>query len=60
MEKEKQYEAGMIIGDSIMWLPVTKDDENIYFIRDENHVHAWHCNSLPINHYDIKEIREKI
>jgi len=46
------------------WLDCTKytDSQNkevIYFGRNKDGVHAWHCNSLPINDCRILEIREK-
>lgn len=37
-----------------------KNEEWIFFIRNKDGVHAWHCGSLPINDYRILEIKEKI
>ena len=48
------------------WLEVNKEfithknEEWIFFIRNKDGVHAWHCGSLPINDYRILEIKEKI
>lgn len=64
MEKEKKFEAKMQFGNNYTaWLPVVKrkdhnGNEEIIFCRDKNHVHAWHCNSFPINDNRILEIRE--
>lgn len=33
--------------------------EWIFFIRNENGVHAWHCGSLILTDYRILEIKEK-
>jgi len=33
--------------------------EWIFFIRNENGVHAWHCGSLPLTDCRILEIKEK-
>ena len=45
-------------GDQGTWLPITKDEKQIYFCRNENHVHAWHCNTLPLTDSRIIEIKE--
>jgi len=29
---------------------------DIYFLRDENGVHAWHCNMVKVNDYNVKKI----
>lgn len=60
--KEEKFEAKMSYGTWSAWLPVVKrkdhnGNEEILFCRDKNHVHAWHCNSLPITDYRILEIR---
>lgn len=56
---EKKYLANMDYGygNTETWLKCTKDDKNIYFTRNVNHVHAWHCNSLPINDRRILKIK---
>ena len=39
-------------------LEATMDEEgNIYFVRDDNHVHAWHCNSVHKDDYNVKKIK---
>lgn len=43
----------------ILTLEVTMDEYDIYFVRDENGVNAWHCGSLPKTDYRIVEIIEK-
>ncbi len=61
--EEQKFEAKMSFGNGYSdWLPVVKridknGKEEIIFCRDENHVHAWHCNSLPINDYRVLEVR---
>jgi len=37
-----------------------KNIEYIYFLRDKDCVSPFHCDSLPINHYRILEIKEKM
>lgn len=49
-------------GDEGAWLEVVKGknsrgEEEISFCRDDNHVHAWHCHSLPITDRRILGIR---
>jgi len=63
--KEKRYLANMNYGNgnTESWLEVVKrvdkkGNEEILFCRNEAHVHAWHCNSLPINDSRIIEIKE--
>lgn len=63
--KEKRYLANMNYGygDTGSWLEVVKradkkGQEEIIFCRNKAHVHAWHCNSLPINDSRIIEIKE--
>jgi len=29
---------------------------NIYFVRDDNCVHAWHCNSVHKDNWSVKKI----
>jgi hypothetical protein len=55
MKQEKLY-AVMHFGHTHIILPIWCDEQNIYFIRNKDHVHAWHCNSLPKNHSDIIKI----
>ena len=38
---------------------ITMDEYDIYFVRDENGVAAWHCGSLPKTDHRILEITEK-
>ena len=35
-------------------MEIELEKENIHFVRNKNHVHAWHCNSLPFGHMDIE------
>jgi len=44
---------------AIKTLKVTIDEHDIYFVRDENGVNAWHCGSLPKTDHRILEITEK-
>jgi len=38
-------------------LEATMDKEgNIYFVRDDDGVHAWHCNKVNKNDYNIAKI----
>jgi len=39
------------------WLPCTKDDEFIYFKRDENGVHAWHCNKVSLSDHRLLDLK---
>ena len=39
-----------------MTLEARVDGDNIYFLRDINGVHAWHCNMVNINDYNVKKI----
>ena len=62
--KEATHLANMDYGEgnTEMWLEVVKTinkkgEEEIIFCRDDNHVHAWHCNYLPIDDYRIIEIK---
>lgn len=56
--EERIYLAKMKDCDGcIMNLRVTMDEFDIYFIRDENGVNAWHCGSLPKTDYRILEIK---
>ena len=61
--EEQKFEAKMSFGNGYSdWLPVVKridknGKEEIIFCRDENHVHAWHCNSLPIDDYRVLDVR---
>ncbi|KKR07768.1 MAG: hypothetical protein UT55_C0051G0008 [Candidatus Peregrinibacteria bacterium GW2011_GWE2_39_6] len=43
----------------IKTLEITMDEKDIYFVRDENGVAAWHCGSLPKTDHRILEITEK-
>lgn len=55
--KNKRYLAKMSKGNGISYyLEVIMDEKNIYFLRDENGVNAWHCGSLPKTDYRILEI----
>lgn len=36
---------------------VTMGENDIYFVRDENGVAAWHCGSLPKTDHRILEIK---
>ena len=54
--KEHTHNAIMRCGKETMSLKVSIDDENVYFLRDKSGVHAWHCNSLPKDHFDILKI----
>lgn len=40
-------------------LEITMDEHDIYFVRDENGVAAWHCGSLPKTDHRILEIIDK-
>ena len=40
-------------------LKITMDERDIYFVRDENGVNAWHCGSLPKTDHRILKITEK-
>lgn len=44
---------------AIKTLEVTMDEKDIYFVRDENGVNAWHCGSLPKTDHRILEITKK-
>jgi hypothetical protein len=37
-------------------LEVEIDGDDIYFLRDINGVHAWHCNSAKTTDYNVKKI----
>ena len=61
--KEQIFEAKMSFGDGHIWLPVVKrisrnGKEEVVFCREDG-VHAWHCNSLPIDDYRVLEVRIK-
>lgn len=43
----------------IKTLEITIDEKDIYFVRDENGVAAWHCGSLSKTDPRILEITEK-
>lgn len=43
----------------IKTLEITMDEKDIYFVRDENGVNAWHCGSLPKTDHRILEIMGK-
>ena len=45
------------LGNTDSWLEITKYKDEVFFCRDRNGVHAWHCGSLPINDRRILEIR---
>ena len=54
----KYYLAKMSFGNGFSsFLKVIMDENNIYFVRDENGVNAWHCGSLPKTDYRILEIK---
>lgn len=39
-------------------LEATLDDKgNIYFVRDDDGVHAWHCNSVHKDNYNVVKIK---
>lgn len=39
-------------------LEATIDEKgNIYFVRDDNGVHAWHCNSVHNDDYNVIKIQ---
>lgn len=42
---------------AIVTLKVTIGEKDIYFVRNENGVAAWHCGSLPKNDHRILEIK---
>ena len=44
---------------NIKTLEITMDEDDIYFVRDENGVAAWHCGSLPKTDPRIVEIIER-
>jgi len=63
-QKEKIYLAklrddygGGINDFVIKTLEVTMGENDIYFVRDENGVNAWHCGSLPKTDHRILEIK---
>lgn len=59
--ERKYYLAKMYLRNGIYSnLKITMDSENIYFVRNENGVNAWHCGSLPKSDYRILEIKEWI
>ena len=31
---------------------------NIYFVRDDNGVHAWHCNQVHKNDYNVVKVKK--
>ena len=43
----------------IKTLEITMDEDDIYFVRDESGVAAWHCGSLPKTDPRIVEIIER-
>ena len=45
-------------GDTGSWLEIIKYTNEIFFCRDSDGVHAWHCSRLPIDDRRILEIRE--
>ena len=61
-KKEKEYYlAEMYIGNGIYSdLKITMDNDNVYFVRNENGVNAWHCGSLPKSDYRILKIKQWI
>jgi hypothetical protein len=57
--REIKFKVAMKTDDGyIMWLPANIYGDNIYFIRDENHVHAWHCNSVKKTDSNVVGIRK--
>lgn len=58
--EEKIYLAKMKTYEGYaMTLEVTIGENDIYFVRNENGVNAWHCGSLPKTDHRILEITEK-
>ena len=31
---------------------------NIYFVRDDDGVHAWHCNQIHKNNYNVIKVKK--
>ena len=63
---EKKYLANMNygFGNTESWLEVVKRIDNkgngyLVFCRNENHVHAWHCNTIDMGDSRIIELKEK-
>jgi len=58
-DKREVFFAKMDYGNGTDYLEVwiDKEKENIYFLRDENGVGAWHCGHLPITDYRILKIK---
>ena len=48
-------------GSILHGLEATMDEKgNIYFVRDDNGVHAWHCNMVHKDDYNVKKIKLKM
>lgn len=58
--KEIKFEVAMKLEDGAMCLPCDIETKtgDIYFLRNENHVHAWHCNFVNIKDSSVLGIRK--
>lgn len=44
-------------GNTKSWLEIVMNETNIFFCRNDDGVHAWHCGYLPITDRRILEIK---